>query len=101
MSPRRCAAPPLRGIAAATAAGGEKTPAAPNVFELVFEAGWHETLHFPGVKGRLVDLCRPSQSRYNLAVTVAGGKDMDAAALQQLPCRGGRAGRGAAWAGRR
>lgn len=34
--------------------------------------------HFSGVKGRLVDLCRPSQQRYNLAVTVAGGKDMDA-----------------------
>ena len=34
--------------------------------------------HFPGVKGRLVDLCRPTQNRYNLAVTVAGGKDMDA-----------------------
>lgn len=34
--------------------------------------------HFPGVKGRLVDLCRPSQNRYNMAVTVAGGKDMDA-----------------------
>ena len=34
--------------------------------------------HFPGVKGRLVDLCRPSQNRYNLAVTVAAGKDMDA-----------------------
>ena len=33
--------------------------------------------HFPGVKGRLVDLYRPSQNRYNLAVTVAGGKDMD------------------------
>lgn len=33
--------------------------------------------HFPGVRGRLVDLCRPSQQRYNLAVTVAGGKDMD------------------------
>lgn len=33
--------------------------------------------HFPGVKGRLVDLCRPSQNRYNLAVTVAAGKDMD------------------------
>jgi len=32
---------------------------------------------FPGVQGRLVDLCRPSQKRYNLAVTVAGGKDMD------------------------
>lgn len=34
--------------------------------------------HFPGVQGRLVDLCRPTQRRYNLAVTVAGGKDMDA-----------------------
>ena len=32
--------------------------------------------HFPGVQGRLVDLCRPTQKRYNLAVTVAGGKDM-------------------------
>jgi structural maintenance of chromosome 1 len=34
--------------------------------------------HFPGVMGRLVDLCRPAQRRYNLAVTVAAGKDMDA-----------------------
>eukprot|EP00429_Kryptoperidinium_foliaceum_P067731 CAMPEP_0176050074 /NCGR_PEP_ID=MMETSP0120_2-20121206/24886_1 /TAXON_ID=160619 /ORGANISM="Kryptoperidinium foliaceum, Strain CCMP 1326" /LENGTH=1306 /DNA_ID=CAMNT_0017383505 /DNA_START=96 /DNA_END=4016 /DNA_ORIENTATION=+ len=34
--------------------------------------------HFPGVFGRLVDLCRPTQRKYNLAVTVAGGKDMDA-----------------------
>jgi structural maintenance of chromosome 1 len=34
--------------------------------------------HFSGVHGRLVDLCRPAQKRYNLAVTVAGGKDMDA-----------------------
>mmetsp|Transcript_7203 Transcript_7203/g.10526 ORF Transcript_7203/g.10526 Transcript_7203/m.10526 type:complete len:1311 (-) Transcript_7203:37-3969(-) len=34
--------------------------------------------HFPGVLGRLVDLCRPTQKRFNLAVTVAGGKDMDA-----------------------
>lgn len=34
--------------------------------------------HFPGVLGRLVDLCRPTQRRFNLAVTVAGGKDMDA-----------------------
>ena len=34
--------------------------------------------HFPGVHGRLVDLCRPTQKRYNLAVTVAGGKEMDA-----------------------
>lgn len=35
-------------------------------------------LHFKGVYGRLVDLCRPTQRRYNLAVTVAAGKDMDA-----------------------
>lgn len=34
--------------------------------------------HFPGVLGRLVDLCRPTQRKYNLAVTVAAGKDMDA-----------------------
>ena len=34
--------------------------------------------HFPGVKSRLVDLCHPAQNRYNLAVTVAAGKDMDA-----------------------
>ena len=34
--------------------------------------------HFPGVQGRLVDLCRPSQRRFDLAVTVAAGKDMDA-----------------------
>jgi structural maintenance of chromosome 1 len=35
-------------------------------------------VHFKGVQGRLVDLCRPTQRRYNLAVTVAAGKDMDA-----------------------
>jgi hypothetical protein len=35
-------------------------------------------LHFKGgVLGRLVDLCRPTQRRFNLAVTVAAGKDMD------------------------
>jgi structural maintenance of chromosome 1 len=34
--------------------------------------------NFPGVQGRLVDLCRPAQRKYNLAVTVAAGKDMDA-----------------------
>jgi structural maintenance of chromosome 1 len=34
--------------------------------------------NYPGVMGRLVDLCRPTQRRFNLAVTVAGGKDMDA-----------------------
>jgi structural maintenance of chromosome 1 len=35
-------------------------------------------LYTQGVYGRLVDLCRPTQRKYNLAVTVAGGKDMDA-----------------------
>ena len=34
--------------------------------------------HFSGVHGRLVDLCRPTQRKFNLAVTVAAGKDMDA-----------------------
>ena len=34
--------------------------------------------NYPGVLGRLVDLCRPTQRRFNLAVTVAGGRDMDA-----------------------
>lgn len=34
--------------------------------------------HFAGVHGRLVDLCRPTQRKFNLAVTVAAGKDMDA-----------------------
>mmetsp|Transcript_32041 Transcript_32041/g.78010 ORF Transcript_32041/g.78010 Transcript_32041/m.78010 type:complete len:1375 (-) Transcript_32041:665-4789(-) len=33
---------------------------------------------FKGVHGRLADLCQPTQRRFNLAVTVAGGKDMDA-----------------------
>ena len=31
-----------------------------------------------GVYGRLADLCRPVHKQYNLAVTVAAGKDMDA-----------------------
>lgn len=34
--------------------------------------------NFPGVHGRLVDLCRPTQRKYSHAVTVAAGKDMDA-----------------------
>ncbi|CAK4115963.1 unnamed protein product [Aphanomyces euteiches] len=33
---------------------------------------------FPGVRGRLVDLCKPIQRKYNMAVTVATGKYMDA-----------------------
>ena len=34
--------------------------------------------HFPGVRGRLIDLCKPTQKRFNQAVTVAAGKQMDA-----------------------
>ena len=34
--------------------------------------------HYPGVQGRLVDLCKPTQRRFNMAVTVAAGKNMDA-----------------------
>lgn len=33
--------------------------------------------NFPGVHGRLVDLCKPTQKRFNMAITVAAGKDMD------------------------
>lgn len=33
---------------------------------------------FPGVRGRLVDLCKPVQRKYNMAVTVATGTHMDA-----------------------
>jgi structural maintenance of chromosome 1 len=33
---------------------------------------------FPGVRGRLVDLCKPTQRKYDLATSVAVGKHMDA-----------------------
>ena len=35
--------------------------------------------HYPGVvHGRIIDLCKPTQRKYNLAVTVAMGRHMDA-----------------------
>lgn len=34
--------------------------------------------HFPGVQGKLIDLCAPVHNRYNVAVTVIMGKNMDA-----------------------
>lgn len=37
---------------------------------------------FQGVHGRMTDLCRPIQKKYNLAVTVAMGKFMDAVVVQ-------------------
>lgn len=33
---------------------------------------------FPGVQGRLLDLCKPSQRKYDLAVSIILGKNMDA-----------------------
>lgn len=37
---------------------------------------------FPGVYGRMTELCRPSQKRFNLAVTVAMGRFMDAVVVE-------------------
>lgn len=36
----------------------------------------------PGVHGRMTDLCRPTQKKYNLAVTVAMGRFMDAVVVE-------------------
>lgn len=37
---------------------------------------------FSGVHGRMTELCRPSQKKFNLAVTVAMGKFMDAIVVE-------------------
>ncbi|XP_020242029.1 structural maintenance of chromosomes protein 1-like [Asparagus officinalis] len=37
---------------------------------------------FPGVHGRMTELCRPLQKKFNLAVTVAMGKFMDAVVVE-------------------
>ncbi|MCI25609.1 structural maintenance of chromosomes protein 1-like, partial [Trifolium medium] len=37
---------------------------------------------FQGVHGRMTDLCRPTQKKYNLAVSVAMGKLMDAVVVE-------------------
>lgn len=37
---------------------------------------------FPGVHGRMTDLCRPTQKKYNLGVTVAMGRFMDAVVVE-------------------
>nr|GMD26933.1 structural maintenance of chromosomes protein 1 [Ipomoea batatas] len=37
---------------------------------------------FPGVHGRMIDLCKPIQTRYNLALTVAMGRFMDAIVVE-------------------
>ncbi|RHY28961.1 hypothetical protein DYB25_008938 [Aphanomyces astaci] len=43
---------------------------------------------FPGVRGRLVDLCKPIQRKYNMAVTVATGKHMDALVVSDYKTAG-------------
>ena len=37
---------------------------------------------FQGVHGRMTDLCRPNRKKYNLAVTVAMGRFMDAVVVE-------------------
>lgn len=37
---------------------------------------------FRGVHGRVTDVCKPTQKKYNLAVTVAMGKFMDAVVVE-------------------
>ena len=38
---------------------------------------------FPGVHGRMLNICKPSQKRYNSAVTIAMGKNMDAIVVDE------------------
>ncbi|KAK9087404.1 hypothetical protein Syun_029798 [Stephania yunnanensis] len=48
-----------------------------------FSEALEELKHlFPGVHGRITDLCRPTQKKYNVAVTVAMGKFMDAVVVE-------------------
>lgn len=38
---------------------------------------------FPGVHGRLSDLCKPTQRRYELAVTVCLGRHLDSIVVDE------------------
>lgn len=38
---------------------------------------------FPGVHGRMLDICKPTHKRYNAAVTIAMGKNMDAIVVDE------------------
>lgn len=37
----------------------------------------------PGVHGRMIDICKPTQRRYNAAVTIAMGKSMEAIVVEE------------------
>lgn len=39
--------------------------------------------HFPGVHGRLADMCKPIQQKYNLAVAVALARDLDSIVVDE------------------
>lgn len=52
------------------------------------EAKLKETLQslqriFPGVRGRVVDLCKPTQRKYELAVEVVLGRNVDAVVVDE------------------
>lgn len=52
------------------------------------EARLKETLSnlqriFPGVRGRVVDLCKPSQRKYEAAVSVVLGRNIDAVVVDE------------------
>ena len=38
---------------------------------------------FPGVRGRVVDLCKPTQRKYETAVSVILGRNIDAVVVDQ------------------
>ena len=38
---------------------------------------------FPGVHGRMTDICKPTQRKYHGAVTIAMGKNMDAVIVDE------------------
>lgn len=46
--------------------------------KIVYETISQMKQMFNGVYGRISDLCKPIQRRYNLALTIAMGKNMDA-----------------------
>jgi len=39
--------------------------------------------HFPGVHGRMLEVCKPTQRKYNQAVTVAMGKNMESIVVDE------------------
>lgn len=52
------------------------------------EAKFKETLSnlqrlFPGVRGRIVDLCKPTQRKYETAITVVLGRNLEAIVVEE------------------